>query len=137
MDFLEDWEITRSSYSLICLLAWNLSQLKLPVNLNWALEKKSQTEVIKDEPYSAPSLPADFNLTKYTPSSEDMHSDGNKICKIYWIQRCFITLKRRDYGKITGFFWIINDKQQQSKPLYYNDIDTVQLRSLKPKKSIL
>lgn len=44
--------------------------------------KKSQTEVIKDEPCSAPSLPADFSLTKYTHSSEDIHSDGNKIYKI-------------------------------------------------------
>lgn len=40
-------------------------------------------------------------------------------------------------GKITNFFLIINDKQQQSKPLYYNDIEKVQLRSLKPKNSNL
>lgn len=61
--------------------------------------KKSQTEVIQDEPYSAPSLPADFNLTKHTHSSEGIHSDCNKSCKIYWIQWCFITQKRRDDGK--------------------------------------
>lgn len=47
MDFLEDWEVTTSSSSLICLLAWNLCQMKLPVNLNWALERNYRLKEYK------------------------------------------------------------------------------------------
>lgn len=44
--------------------------------------KKLQTEGIQDELYSASLLSANLNLTKYTHSGEDIHSDANKMCKI-------------------------------------------------------
>lgn len=39
------------------------------------------------------------------------------------------TGKEQMMGKNTNFFWTIHDKQYQSKSLYYDDIEKVQLRS--------